>query len=266
MANITEDMTGWKMWEHGVPDSRLTVIKKAENSKRGQPRWICECNCLERNQITVIQYNLTRTDGNATKSCGCLKKEKMSTLGKENKKYNKFILNLNDEYGDYGIGICNNSGNKFYFDMDDYVKIKDYCWADSYTSNNLHVLTTWIDGRHYSMHKLLGMLNYDHVDRNELNNRRYNLRPCTHQENCRNKNIRTDNKSGVTGVYFSKEHNKWRAQIKINGKNTMVYYGNSKEDAIKARLETEAKYYGEFAPQRHLFEQYEITNEVNLNE
>ena len=78
--------------------------------------------------------------------------------------------------------------------------------------------------------------------------------------------MRTDNKSGVIGVYFSKEHNKWRAQIKINGKNVMVYYGSSKEDAIKARLEAEAKYYREFAPQRHLFEQYGIINEVNLNE
>ena len=190
----------------------------------------------------------------------------MGIIGKQNKKYNKFILNLNDEYGNYGIGICNNSGNEFYFDMDDYAKIKDYCWADSYTSNNLHVLTATVNGKYCSMHKLLGMSNYDHEDRNELNNRRYNLRPCTHQENCRNKNMRTDNKSGVIGVYFSKEHNKWRAQIKINGKNVMVYYGSSKEDAIKARLEAEAKYYREFAPQRHLFEQYGIINEVNLNE
>lgn len=34
MANITEDMTGWKMWEHGVPDSRLTVIKKNRKFKK----------------------------------------------------------------------------------------------------------------------------------------------------------------------------------------------------------------------------------------
>ena len=76
MANITEDLTGWKMWEHGIPDSRLTVIKKTENSKRGQLRWICECNCLEHNQVIVIQYDLTRTDGKATKSCDVLIKKK----------------------------------------------------------------------------------------------------------------------------------------------------------------------------------------------
>ena len=33
------------------------------------------------------------------------------------------------------------------------------------------------------------------------------------------------------------------------------------EDAIKARLEAEKKYFGEFAPQRHLFEQYGITQQ-----
>ena len=31
MVRVREDMTGWKMWEHGVPDSRLTVLKQAED-------------------------------------------------------------------------------------------------------------------------------------------------------------------------------------------------------------------------------------------
>ena len=31
MVKVKEDMTGWKMWEHGVPDSRLTVIKQVED-------------------------------------------------------------------------------------------------------------------------------------------------------------------------------------------------------------------------------------------
>jgi len=39
-----------------------------------------------------------------------------------------------------------------------------------------------------------------------------------------------------------------------------IYIGlfDNKDDAIKARLKAEKKYFGEFAPQRHLFEQYEI--------
>ena len=43
------DMTGWKMWEHGVSDSRLIVIERADdhidpNGKR-HIRWLCECVC-----------------------------------------------------------------------------------------------------------------------------------------------------------------------------------------------------------------------------
>lgn len=257
------DMTGWVMSEHGIQDSRIRVLYKVDSNKFGDTKWACKCSCGNDKIFEALGYNLR---SGHTKSCGCLLIEKAIESGKKHKEYNKFILNLNDENGTYGIGICNNSGNKFYFDMEDYEKIKEHCWTDSYTSNNLHVLTTKINGERYSMHKLLGFLRCDHIDRNELNNRKYNLRECKHQENCRNKGIRTDNKSGITGVWLNKETNKWRAQIKINGKNTMVYYGDNKDDAIRARLEAEAKYYGEFAPQSNLFEQYKINNEVKDNE
>ena len=61
------DMTGWVMKEHGVPDSKLTVLylvsKKGENPKK----WHCKCECGN-------EFDATGTlirNGN-TKSCGCL--------------------------------------------------------------------------------------------------------------------------------------------------------------------------------------------------
>ena len=42
------------------------------------------------------------------------------------KKTNIYELNLHDENGLYGVGYCSNTNRKFYFDMDDYNKIKDY--------------------------------------------------------------------------------------------------------------------------------------------
>lgn len=33
------DMTGWVMAEHGVPDSRLTVLYRAEYDGNGEARW-----------------------------------------------------------------------------------------------------------------------------------------------------------------------------------------------------------------------------------
>lgn len=68
------DMTGWVMSEHGVPDSRLTVIEEAEphftSSGNRQVQWRCRCNCGK--EVIVRGVNLR--NGN-TKSCGCLATE-----------------------------------------------------------------------------------------------------------------------------------------------------------------------------------------------
>ena len=65
------DMTGWKMWEHGVPDSRLTVLERAStNGLENKPQWKCRCNCGT--ELIVLGKSLR--NGN-TKSCGCLQKD-----------------------------------------------------------------------------------------------------------------------------------------------------------------------------------------------
>ena len=68
------DMTGWKMWEHGVPDSRYTVIRR-EGLKNGKPAWLVECSCESHTQ-KIIRGDALR-NGNV-KSCGCLAKERAS--------------------------------------------------------------------------------------------------------------------------------------------------------------------------------------------
>lgn len=49
----------------------LTVIERAENTKEGRARWLCQCKCG--NQVTVLGKHLR--SGN-TKSCGCYQKER----------------------------------------------------------------------------------------------------------------------------------------------------------------------------------------------
>lgn len=88
----------------------------------------------------------------------------------------------------------------------------------------------------------------DHRDRDTLNNCRSNLRPATHTENCRNRNIRSDNSSGVPGVYFHKQKQKWEARIKISGKYKYLGAFKTLEEAKEARLKAEKEYYGAFAP------------------
>ena len=72
------DITGWVMKEHGVPDSRLTVVERAEDyispSGKHETRWRCICECG--NEVVVTRSRIK--GNNATKSCGCLQKEKAS--------------------------------------------------------------------------------------------------------------------------------------------------------------------------------------------
>ena len=76
-----------------------------------------------------------------------------------------------------------------------------------------------------------------------------------------------ENSSGFTGVWFHKESQFRCAAIRINCKSVWLGEYKNKEDAIKARLQAEARYYGEFAPQRHLFKEYgiEVDNEEQAN-
>ena len=49
----------------------LTVIERAENTKEGRARWLCQCKCG--NTVVVLGKHLR--SGN-TKSCGCYQKER----------------------------------------------------------------------------------------------------------------------------------------------------------------------------------------------
>lgn len=248
MVKSKEDLVGQVF-------SRLTVLKQVDDyvspSGKHYAQWLCECSCKENNRIIANTQNLKQ--GN-TKSCGCM-----------SKKYNKYVLDLSDENGLYGIGYCHNTNTEFYFDMDDYEKIKNICWCEC-TRSGMQCLvgTDANSGKLVAMHILLGYKWYDHADRNELNNRKHNLRPATTLENSRNKNKSAKNTSGIIGVSLTSS-NKWRARVSINRKEIFLGNFNNKEDAIKARLEAEAKYYGEFAPQRHLFKEYGINIKTAQN-
>ena len=245
------DMTGWVMKEHGIPDSRLTVIRRGEDyitpAGRAYICWVCTCECGSDNTITIdgrsLRYGLT-------KSCGCLN---IKRIIEANKKYNQYDIS-----GEFGVGWTTNTNREFYFDLEDYDKIKDYCWCETTSSTGMQRISARINNKNTYMHVWLGFKNYDHIDRNEFNNRKSNLRQCTKEENARNAKLPKNNTSGIIGVHWSKKENKWISRIVINKKLKRVGCFVNKEDAIKARLFAELKYYKEFAPQRHLFEKYNI--------
>lgn len=86
----------------------------------------------------------------------------------------------------------------------------------------------------------------DHINGNKKDNRLSNLRVCNKSQNAYNSKIRSNNKSGYTGVYYRHDTNKWVAEIKhLNKKIYLGCFANL-EDAISSRKEAEYKYMKEF--------------------
>ncbi len=243
MVKVKEDLTG-KVF------GRLTVVKQAEDhvSPNGEhiAMWQCKCGCGNPNDIIVAGSNLRRENG--TRSCGCLVKELL-------KKYNKYDLS-----GEYGVGWTTNTDKEFYFELEDYDKIKNICWYEHHSNSNFSTLIGYDDvtNSKVKMHIYLGYKNYDHIDRNELNNLRSNLRPATHQENQQNRSKAINNTSGFIGVTWSKQRQKWIAQLSTDGVCYNLGGYININDAVRARLRAEKEYFGTFAPQIHLFKEYDI--------
>lgn len=268
MVKVCEDMTGWKMWEHGVPNSRLVVVKQIEDyvDPRGghASRWMCLCKCGSSKEVIATGRNIKC--GNV-KSCGCLQKEASARVWMEHIEEIRSAIhksNIVDLTGDYGIGWTTNTNKEFYFDLDDYDKIKEYCWIESIGNNGYHSLVAHVPGTIgdiVRMSDILGYKRYDHKNRNPLDNRRENFRLATTQENVRNCSLSKNNTSGFIGVSWKKKEQKWRAYIMIDYKQKSLGSYVNKEDAIRARLCAEKQYFGEFAPQRHLFKEYGIEEE-----
>lgn len=141
--------------------------------------------------------------------------------------------------------------------------IEDYTWRID-TSG---YLATKINKKNVYMHNLLiGDLLVDHKNNNRTDNRRCNLRKCTSQENNRNRSRAKNNNSGFIGVSWKENLSKWRAYIMIDNKQKHLGVFESKTEAIINRLLAEMKYFGEYAPQRHLFKEYDIMERTQLND
>ena len=79
--------------------------------------------------------------------------------------------------------------------------------------------------------ELLSTEQIDHINGDGLDNNITNMRVVNHGENMRNMPVRSDNKSGVVGVFYDNNKKKW--VVKISGKYIGAF--NSKQEAMIAR-------------------------------
>ena len=204
----------------------LTIVRQCENIN-GAIAYECLCDC-GRTRKVIGSY---------------LRNGRITSCGHERP------FRLENEYdlsGEYGICYMGNRRAFFLFDIEDYEKIKDYHWFVShygyaYCSKN---------NKSYKAHRIImdcpDGLEVDHINHDTLDNRKSNLRICSHGNNMKNMPKR-NSQSGITGVTHNKKYGYWIARIGLNKTTKHLGCFKNKEDAISARKQAEIEYFGEFA-------------------
>jgi len=219
----------------GLRFGNWEVIEESPHNKRYV---LCRCNCEDKTEKEIYKTNLT---SGKSKSCGCFRDNNIS---KTKSKYNTYDLSEK-----YGIGYTI-KGEPFYFDLEDYDLIKDYCWRKE--TNGYIVSNIKGDNRKLiKMHRLIMNvykfeIKVDHIFHNKFDNRKEYLRIVNNINNSKNKQMQSNNTSGVIGVYYDKNRDRWCAEIKVD--KVKIYLGRYKdiEEAKRVREDAEIKYFGEY--------------------
>ena len=122
-------------------------------------------------------------------------------------------------------------------------------------SNNKGYIQIRLNKKLYFSHRLAWLYVYgefpkymiDHINNNPADNRICNLREATNQQNQFNRKLSKANTSGIKGVCWSKQYNKWIARIRANGKRIYLGCFDNLEFAELVVKEARNKFHGIFA-------------------
>lgn len=87
----------------------------------------------------------------------------------------------------------------------------------------------------------------DHINKNKLDNRKDNLRICTHAENDRNRGVAKNNMTGFKGVSWRPNRGKFRARIKVSYREFCLGHFITAREAAETYNKAALIYHGEFA-------------------
>lgn len=206
------------------------LVKEYDSQKQ---KWRCICSCGR--ECFVTGSNLR----GGQQSCGCLNRE---LLLKRNsiKKLNSYTI-----YDNYYVGYDSND-NEFYFDLEDYDKIKNYTWL---VRQNGYVETT-INNKSIKQHRMImnspDDLDIDHINGIRNDNRRRNLRMATKSNNNKNRKININNTTGAKGVRKLPSNN-YCSTIQCNGHRITIGTFKTIKEAADAYDKKAVELFGEFA-------------------
>lgn len=107
-----------------------------------------------------------------------------------------------------------------------------------------------IDATHHLAHRVAWLIqmgefpsdDIDHENGDRSDNRFANLRAVDRATNLKNVKRRRDNNSGVTGVHWAHDKQKWAAAIHVDGKSYFLGRYESFEEACAARADANARF------------------------
>ena len=192
---------------------KLIVVAQAE-SKSGQRRWICQCDCGGTNIVTTGNLN----SGHTT-NCGCKKSPDLTgqVFGKLT------VIGRSDRRNPRGkrttpMWECR-------------------CECGNITYKATDTLTNPDESMCQECKGRIGA---------EIARQSAGFVGGTQISRIKNMTLIATNTSGCRGVYYDKKTNKYRARLKFKGKIMNFGSYTNFEDAVKARQAAEQEYFGSF--------------------
>lgn len=165
---------------------RLVVLEETGNRKRGNVIWKCVCDCGN-----IVYAPTAYITSGQKMSCGCLQKE---TNGKASITHN---LSRHPAYASHknAYSRCYDTESKFYFNYGG----RGIRMSDEFIKS----ITAWCEYLGYPPDCEKKKWTVERIDSNE-NYERGNLKWATRKQQARNHNKASNNKTGVTGVCFTR--------------------------------------------------------------